>query len=445
MARILNEPFSKALVVEGPHSTLDGWLAQAGIEAVRLDSVPDEQTLIDEINRVGAQILFKRSRVPVTENVVASCPTLHVVQLCCIGDDSVDLVACAEHGVLVFNDPVSNAKSVVELAVAHMIALSRRLYETDVATHSNKWEKSASGRYEIAGKKLGIVGLGNIGRQVARISRALGLEISFYDNRRVAVEVGTEMGWRAVDSLEELFASSDIVTAHTSARDTEGNDNEGLLDDVLALLGRDRPKNSPRIFLNLARGNVHSSQALRAAVASGAIRRAAVDVYPEEPAPGAPDWVNPYADEPRVTCTPHIGAATQEAQPRIARRVADTVADFSRYGGLRDCVFSPRALVSVEDTARGHAVLAVVHSTRRGTKKAVADAVYSAEASNLVSTHRDFEVGVAYDVSVLDRPLSDAGLLQLIEEAKSLAADENAIRAVRQIVVPPGGWPKIRG
>jgi D-3-phosphoglycerate dehydrogenase len=434
-ARILTEPFSRALVVESPHPSLDSFLLEAGIKAVRLDDVQDEDRLIDALQNTRAQILFKRSRVEVSARVVAACPELHAVQLCCIGDDSVDKVACARHGVLVFNDPVSNARSVVELAIGHLIALCRRLYETDVSTHRNEFEKSATGRYEILDKHLGLVGLGNIGRQVARAAEGLGMHVHFFDNRPVAQEIGEEMGWVKHGTLEELFAASDMVSVHTSAFDAWGNDNEGLLNAAFDALAADRPKDSPRIFLNLARGNVHASDALRRAVSSGKVRRAAVDVYPQEPSPGEKAWLNPYADEPRITCTPHIGAATHEAQPRIARRVAQTMADFSRFGALRDCVYAPRATMSMTDLARGHAVLAVVHSTARGTKKAVDDAIYQAESSNLGSTHLDFDIGVAYDLSVLDQPLDRGELEALVNRAGELAGG-NAIRAVRQIVVP---------
>lgn len=440
MPRISLEPFRRALIVEAPDPQLDGWLNQLGIETRRLDAVPDEATLASAIQEFGAEVLFKRSRVPVTRSLIEACPGLHAVQLCCIGSDSVDLDACADHGVLVFNDPVSNGRSVVELAVAHLIALSRRLYETDVQMHQNNWDKSASGRYEVLGKRLGIVGLGNIGRQVARVAEALGMEVAFFDNRMVAQEIGVEMGWTRAASLEELFAQADMISVHTSARDTFGNDNANLLDPFLHRLGEERGKSSPRIFLNLARGNVHSAEALLDAVRRGAVRYAAVDVYPEEPAPGAPAWQNPYAEEPRVVCSPHIGAATQEAQPRIARRVADTIGAFSRYGTLRDCVFDPRAVLSVGDQARGNVFLAVVHSTRRGTKKAIDDAIYGAEANNLFSTHQDFESGVAYDLSVMDRPLSEAEIERLVRNATEISGDPEAVRAVRQVRVPRGGW-----
>ncbi|MCO4743580.1 MAG: 3-phosphoglycerate dehydrogenase [Proteobacteria bacterium] len=433
MPRIHTGPYTKALVVENPHETLDERLALVGIEALRLSEVPDEDSLIKAIQDYGAEVVFKRSRVPITRRVVESCPKLSAIQLCCIGDDSIDKEACADHGVMVYNDPVSNGRSVVEMAIGHMIALSRRFYETDVLMSEHKWEKTAVGRFEVRGKRLGILGLGNIGRQVARAAEAMGLEVCFFDARLVATEVGAEMGWDPVDSIEELFKSSDIVSVHTSARDPQGRDNAFLLDPFLGMLAKNRPMPSPRLFLNLARGNLHSADALLKAVEDGAVRRAAVDVYPEEPTPGAKAWENPYAGQMRITCTPHIGAATQEAQPRIARRVSQTMGAVSRFGSIRDCVFSPKAQLAVAGSAAGGAILAVVHSTARGTKKAVDDAIYEAEASNLGSTHLDFPNGVAYDLSVLDRPLKTEELQALVQRAKDLAGDPRAIRSIRQI------------
>lgn len=439
MARILTGPLTRGIVVESPHASLDTHLADYGLSVVRLNEVPDTAYLIDALQREKAQVLFKRSRVTVPREVFEACPELQAIQLCCIGDDSIDKAAAADHGVLVFNDPVSNARSVVELAIAHMIALARRLYETNSEAHGHVWKKNAAGRFEIAGKTLGLVGLGNIGRQVARAAEALGMDILFYDNREVAQEVGQEMGWRRAESLEALFRGAHVVSVHTSAKDAWGKDNEGLLDDVLSHMSADvdPDRTGPRIYLNLARGNLHGHQALIDAVKAGAIRRAAVDVYPEEPRPGS-SWTNPYADVPEVVCTPHIGAATQEAQPRIAKRVARTLGEFSRFGTMRDCVYAPRAELRVGPPRAGQAVLGVVHSTERGTAKAVSDAIYDAEASTLARAQQDFPIGIAYDLSVLDRPLPDSELHRLVERAQDIAKDPNAIRAVRQIVIPDG-------
>jgi D-3-phosphoglycerate dehydrogenase len=180
---------------------------------------------------------------------------------------------------------------------------------------------------------------------------------------------------------------------------------------------------------------VHSPAALLDAIRSGQIHRAAVDVYPREPAPGSDRWSNPYADEERVICTPHIGAATQEAQPRIARRVATTIEGYSRRGLLRDCVFAPRFTLGVPNIPKGSAVLAVVHSVSRGIKKAIDDAIFEAGASNLGSAHRDFDVGIAYDLAVIDRPMTRQALEELVARAQDLAKDPRAIRSVRQLII----------
>ena len=440
MPRISLGPLERALVVEEPHDTLDDLLREAGMTVHRKrGDAPDEAELIELLQQTRAQVLFKRSRVPVTRAVVESCPDLLVVQLCCIGDDSVDKQACADHGIAVFNDPVSNGRSVVELVVAHLIALSRRLYETDAVCRTGAWTKSNKERYEVRGKVLGVLGLGNIGRATARVCEQLGMEVRFHDTREVAREVGCEFGWTYCASIEELFETSDCVTVHVSARDAAGQSNAGLLSDgVLLRLGAKRPESSPRIFLNLSRGFLHSTDDLRGAVEAGAIRRAAVDVYPSEPRGKGDAWVNPYGDVRRIAVTPHLGASTQEAQPRIAQRVTRTLGSFSGRGAVRDCVYAPRAVLGLGDEARaaGGAILVVVHSTARGTKRSIDDAIFAAGASNLSSVHRDFtEYGVAFDVAAIDAPLSEAQLEELCEAAARLTGHSDAIRSIRQITI----------
>ena len=159
MLKYLMGPIKKVLVVENPAVLLDEILVDAGIEVVRLSYVPNEEQLIAEINKVGAQALFKRSRVPVTRHVLEKCPSLFVIQLCCIGDDSVDKQACADHGVMVFNDPISNGRSVVELVIGNMITLSRRLYETNHRCREGNWDKNNHHRFEVMGKNISILGL----------------------------------------------------------------------------------------------------------------------------------------------------------------------------------------------------------------------------------------------------------------------------------------------
>ncbi|MEL6179581.1 MAG: 3-phosphoglycerate dehydrogenase, partial [Myxococcota bacterium] len=146
---------------------------------------------------------------------------------------------------------------------------------------------------------------------------------------------------------------------------------------------------------------------------------------------------NPYADVPQIYATPHIGAATQEAQPRIAKRVARTVRLFNDYGSVRDCVFFPKHPIGLHQGERPSYILSVIHSDLRGTKKAVDETIYDAGLSNLSSVHRDVsKYGVAYDLNALDGPLNDAQIEGLIERAIRFSGDATPVRAIRMIKVP---------
>jgi D-3-phosphoglycerate dehydrogenase len=437
--RIWRGRFTKALVLEKPHASLDALLREEGIEVERLDAPPTtEDGLIEVLRRGGHQLIFKRSRVQITRRVVESCPSLHAVLLCCIGDDSVDKRACADAGVLVMNDPISNGRSVAEMVLGEMLCAGRRIFEAVDTTRRHEWHKTDKARYELKGKTLGVVGLGNIGKQVAQLGEALGMKVCFYDTRDVAREVGETLHWQPTESLKEVFERSHVITLHLSAQDTHGHSNEGLLTrEVLMALGTKTDQAGPRLFLNAARGFVHSAEDLLAAVEGGAIDYAFVDVFPEEPHADGEPWVNPYAGTPRIFATPHIGAATQEAQPRIAQYVARTTRLFNRLGHVRDCVYSPRFPIGLQGAEQPKYILSVVHSDRRGTKKAIDEAIFEAGRSNLSSAHHDFAaMGIAYDVNALDGPMSDDELHALVERAVRISGDPSAIRSVRMIEHP---------
>lgn len=437
--RIWFSQFNKGLIIERPHPALDDYLRAMGIEPDRRDTPPrNEDELVAWLQEGGHNIIFKRSRVRITERVVQATPNLFAVQLCCIGDDSVDKEACARAGVLVFNDPVSNGRSVAEMVLGEMICMGRRIFEAADETRRSQWEKSQHQRFELQGKTLSVIGLGRIGKQVAQICEAFGMKIAFFDNREVAQEVGETLGWRRAATIKEAFEIGHIVTAHVSAEDYRGRGNENLIDlECLMSLGTKTDVEGPRLFINAARDVIHRAEDLIEAVTHGPIDYAMVDVFPREPkAPGDP-WTNPYAEVPQIYSTPHIGAATQEAQPRIARYVSHNVKAFNRHGGLRDCVFSPRYTIEAPEGVRPDHVLAVVHSDVRGTKKALDAAIYDAGLSNLASVHRDFpRFGIAYDLSVLDGPLDGDQIRVLAERVASETGDPTAIRSVRMIRVP---------
>jgi D-3-phosphoglycerate dehydrogenase len=390
--------------------------------------------LISLLQQDSYDLIYKRSRVPITARVLDAAPSVSAIMLCCIGDDSVDKEACAKRGVLVLNDPVSNARSVVELFVGAMIGMSRRMFEAVAETNDSQFLKSQSQRYEVRGKVLGVFGLGNIGKQVAQVGESLGMRVVFYDNRDVAREVGETMGWTYLPDLTTLFRESDVVTCHISAADYRGDSNDQIIRaEHFAAMG-ERAKSSPRLFVNLARGNIFAADDLVAAVEADHVSRAMVDVYPDEPKSADEAWPNPYAGNPRIFGTPHIGAATLEAQPRIAAHVARSTKHLSHGGRLRNCVMAPKVEIGLDQVSDFDHILTVVHSNRRGTKKAVDDAIFHAGASNLTSAHRDFAAyGIAYEVVAIDKPLTDAQLQGLVDEAAEISGDPHAVRALRQI------------
>ena len=437
-ARLLRGLFKRALILENPDPSLDDYLREQGIEPERLpeEATQDRDAVLERLRQGQHDLIFKRSRFIVDEDVLQASEKLAAVMLCCIGDDSVDKEACARHGVLVTNDPVSNGRSVVEMVFGEMVCLARRIFDAVESSRRHEWTKNNARRYELKGKHLSVLGLGNIGKQVALMGEAFGMEIHFWDNRPLNSEVGRALGWHACSSVEEAFRVGDFLSVHVSAEDFRGRSNEMWLSyDQFKLLGADRGANSPRIFINAARGFLFEPEELKRAVREEKILRAAVDVFPEEPGSKADAWHNPYAELPQIVATPHIGAATQEAQPRIASYVSNTTQLFNRYGTVRDCVFAPGHTIGV-DPEQPRYVLTVVHSDARGTKKALHDSLYEAGIDTLSSSHRDFpKYGLAYDVNATDRPLSEDQIRSFVQSARKISGDPDAIRSIRQICV----------
>jgi len=236
-------------------------------------------------------------------------------------------------------------------------------------------------------------------------------------------------------TIPEVLARGHVVSLHLSATDWRGASNLGVIsrEDLLAF-GSQTDTPGPRILINAARGFIFEPAHLVEAVKSGAIEYGCVDVFPEEPHHKGDAWKNPYAKVPGIITTPHIGAATQEAQPRIARHVSTTTRLFDQRGRVRNCVYSPRFPIGVQEVEGATHVLAVMHSDRRGTKHAIDEAIYDAGVSNLSSAHRDFpQYGVAYDVSAIDNDLTNEQVEGLIRRAVEYTGDETAIRSLRII------------
>ncbi len=292
-------------------------LSPAGLEILRkaghevaLLAGADRKRLLAEL--ASADALLVRSRTKVDAELLAAAPHLTVVGRAGVGVDNVDVPAASARGVLVINAPTGNVVSAVEHTFALLLALLRRVSEASVSLASGKWEKSKFLGSELAGKTLGIVGLGQVGSRVAARARAFEARLLGHDPY-LPLEKAREMGVPLV-SLEELLESSDIVTLHATA--TEGG---------RPLIGREElARMKPgAVLVNVARGSLVDGEALHQALASGRLAGAALDVFDPEP----PDPNDPLLKLPNVVATPHLGASTVEAQERVSLQTAEAVAE----------------------------------------------------------------------------------------------------------------------
>ena len=340
---------ARALLLENPHTNADPVLASAGVEVVRHPGAMDEDELIRALD--GVDILGIRSTTHVTERVLAAHPQLLAVGAFCIGTNQIDLRAAARRGVAVFNAPFSNTRSVVELALGEIIALTRRLTVRDRALHEGVWDKSAAGSHEVRGRTLGIVGYGNIGTQLSVVAEALGLRVVFYD---VAEKLALGNA-RRMSSLTELLNVADIVTLHVDGR--PGN---------AGMFGREQFEQMKHgaIFLNLSRGFLVDYEVLREKILDGSLAGAAVDVFPSEPKKTGDAFDSELRGLPNVILTPHVGGSTQEAQENIGLFVSGKLTKYLKAGSTDLSVNLPRLSLEPSDAARYR--VAFVHRNTPG-------------------------------------------------------------------------------
>jgi D-3-phosphoglycerate dehydrogenase len=307
----------RVLLLENIHADAVSRLESEGYQVESVAGALDEAELIERIE--GVHLLGIRSKTQVTGKVIDAADSLIAVGAFCIGTDQIDLGAASRAGIAVFNAPFSNTRSVVELALAEIIAMTRRLTEKNAAMHAGVWDKAADGSHEVRGRRLGIVGYGNIGTQLSVLAENLGMHVSFYDT---ADKLALGNAHRC-DSLNDLLEHSDVVTLHVDGR--PGNAGFFGADQF----ARMRPG---AIFLNLSRGIVVDHVALREALNSGHLAGAAIDVFPKEPKGRGDEFVSELRGLPNVILTPHIGGSTEEAQSDIGDFVANKLAHFVREG-----------------------------------------------------------------------------------------------------------------
>ncbi|KAB8155881.1 phosphoglycerate dehydrogenase [Kordia sp. TARA_039_SRF] len=315
----------KILLLENIHSDAFDRLADDGFSVEMLSHSLSEEDLIEKVKDI--HVLGIRSKTQVTPKVIAAAKKLLVVGAFCIGTKQIDLETCKEHGIVVFNAPYSNTRSVVELAIGEIIMLMRSVFPRSTELHSGQWNKTAKGSREVRGKNLGIVGYGNIGKQLSVLAEAMGMKVFYHD-----IEDRLALGnAQKCNSLEELLAISDVVSLHVD--DNPANKNFFGAEQFAQM-------KDGALLVNLARGFVVDIEALKAALESGKIAGAAVDVYPVEPrANGA--FETPLKGLNNVILTPHVGGSTEEAQRDIADFVPNKIMAYVNSGNTVDAVNFP--------------------------------------------------------------------------------------------------------
>ena len=317
----------KILLLEGVHSSAVQTFTKAGYSNVELLAHALEG---DELKSKIADVHFVgvRSRTQLTREVLEAAKKLVGIGCFCIGTNQVDLIAAQEKGIVVFNAPYSNTRSVAELVLAEAILLLRGIPEKNAVAHRGGWLKSADNAFEIRGKTLGIVGYGSIGTQLSVLAEGLGMHVLFHD---VVAKLPLGNAHQAA-SLEDLLSRSDIVTLHVPE-----------LPSTQWMMGEKEfaAMKPGSIFINAARGTVVVIDELAKALKSGKLLGAAVDVFPVEPKSNKDEFISPLRGLDNVILTPHIGGSTMEAQANIGLEVADKLVRYSDNGTTISAVNFP--------------------------------------------------------------------------------------------------------
>lgn len=329
-----------ALLLENIHPLAEKNLRAHGIEVETRKGALDEDELIAALP--GVNLLGVRSKTRVTARVVEAARQrgeLLAVGAFCIGTNQIDLPAATDAGIAAFNAPFSNTRSVSELALAEIIALTRRLVVHNDSLQRGVWDKSAVGAHEVRRHTLGIVGYGHIGSQLSVLAEALGMQVVFY-NISEKLAMGNA---RAMSSLDELLDVADVVTLHVDGR--PGNAGFFGAEEF----ARMRPGS---LFLNLSRGFVVDYDALRREIESGHIAGAAIDVYPKEPKKSGDPFDFELRGVPNVILTPHVAGSTEEAQEDIGRFVSGKLVEYVESGSSSMSVNWPN--LALDPLSGGH-------------------------------------------------------------------------------------------
>ena len=385
----------KILLLENVHPDAFQKLSKDGFTVETVSRSLSEDELIEKLKDV--HVLGIRSKTQVTKKVLESANKLMVVGAFCIGTKQIDLEAAKDNGVVVFNAPYSNTRSVVELAIGEIIMLMRSVFQRSTELHNGQWNKTAQGSKEVRGKKLGIVGYGNIGKQLSVLAEALGMNVFYYDvEDKLALGNATK-----IDKLEDLLAISDVVTLHVD--DNAANKNFFGEKEISQM------KNGAHL-VNLSRGFVVDINALVIALKSGKIAGCAVDVYPEEPRKNG-EFYTELKGLPNVILTPHVGGSTEEAQKDIANFVPNKMMAYINSGNTVDAVNFPN--IRLPQHKNAHRFLHI-HKNTPGVMAKI-NKVLAEFDMNITGQYLSTDDKVGYVISDLDKDYNQKVINKLRE------------------------------
>ncbi|WP_288096504.1 phosphoglycerate dehydrogenase [Hydrotalea sp.] len=376
------------------------YFKQSGYANVKkLNGALSEEQLIDAVKNV--HLLGIRSKTKITENVLKAATKLQAIGCFCIGVNQVNLKAATDNGVVVFNAPYSNTRSVAELVIALSIMLIRRIPDKNKAAHEGIWLKESKGSFELRGKTLGIIGYGNIGSQVSVLAEAMGMQVRFYDIEN-KLPLGNAI---ACKSMKELVGIADIITLHVP----ETPQTKNLI--TKAVIKNFKPGT---ILINYARGEVVDLKALAEAIKAGAVGGAAIDVFPWEPEKSGDHFETPLQGLPNVILTPHIGGSTEEAQENIGEDVSVKLFNYLERGITNGSHTVPA--ISLPPIDGAHRILHI-HRNKPGVLSAINSALASHHI-NIVGQYLKTNDAIGYVVLDVDKKLSNkaAALLKEVKD-----------------------------
>ena len=357
-----------------------------------------EEQLIQEVKNV--QLLGIRSKTQITEKVLANAPKLQAIGCFCIGTNQVNLNAARKKGVVVFNAPYSNTRSVAELVIGASIILIRKIIDKNKAAHEGKWFKEAKGSYELRGKTLGIIGYGSIGSQVSILAEALGMKVIFYDVV-TKLPLGNAISKK---SIKEVVSKSDIITLHIPENVATKN-----------LINKSNLKYFKKgsILINYARGEVVDLDALANSLKDGHLSGAAIDVFPGEPEKNGDAFSSPLQNISNVLLTPHIGGSTEEAQLNIGEDVSMKLYQYLEMGITTGSHTIPE--MSLPPQEGTHRILHI-HSNVPGVLSEI-NSTLSEHHINILGQYLKTNDEIGYVVLDLDKKLSKnaSDLLKLVK------------------------------